>query len=90
MGKVSHYVGTIENITEKRIAQEALRESEERYRSLVENIPIGIVRTTPDPKGRIVMANPFFLQIFGFESEKDLKNISMSDLHFYPKNRASF
>ncbi len=57
---------------ERKRAEQELRESEERYRTLVENLPIGITRTTPE--GRYLMANPAYLAMFGFESEEELLN----------------
>jgi len=48
----------------------ALRESEERYRQLFENVPIGIYRTTPE--GRIVDANPALVKMLGYESFSEL------------------
>ena len=50
--------------------KKALAESEERYRQLFENIPIGIYRTTPD--GRIVDANPALVKMLGYDSFADL------------------
>ena len=52
--------------------KKALYESEERYRQLFENVPIGIYRTTAD--GRIVDANPALVKMLGYESFADLSS----------------
>ncbi|MBU4268404.1 MAG: PAS domain S-box protein [Acidobacteria bacterium] len=48
----------------------ALLDSEERYRQLFENVPIGIYRTTPG--GQIVDANPALVKMLGYESFDEL------------------
>jgi PAS domain S-box-containing protein len=50
--------------------KKALHESEERYRQLFENVPIGIYRTTPD--GRIVDSNPALVKMLGYKSFAEL------------------
>ncbi|MGO8735393.1 MAG: PAS domain S-box protein, partial [Terriglobia bacterium] len=57
--------GLLSDITERKQAEEALRDSEERFRSLVQNATVGIYRTTPE--GRILMANPALVRMLGFE-----------------------
>jgi PAS domain S-box-containing protein len=54
----------------------ALRESEQKYVALVENISDGILRDDVD--GRVVYANQRFLQWFGFEG-RELREISPED-----------
>ena len=49
-----------------RRAEQALEQSEERYRDLFENAPVGIYRTTPG--GRILIANPALLRMLGYDS----------------------
>jgi len=66
-----------------------LKESETRYHTLMENIPIGIYHSTPDPKGRFLMANPAFLSLFGFDSEEELEQTAMADLYLDPSERKS-
>ena len=61
---------TFDDITARKRAEEALRESEERFRSLVENATFGIYRTTPD--GHILMANPALVRMLGFDSFEEL------------------
>jgi PAS domain S-box-containing protein len=79
-------VGTIGMIIEKKQAEEALVESETKYRSLVNNIKMGIYRATPDEKGRFLEINPAFEQITGY-SRKELMNMNICDLYLEPETR---
>ena len=76
-GKVEALLGLTRDITERKRAEEALRESEERFRTLYDNATIGLYRTTPD--GRILMLNPAGVRMLGFDSfdeiaQRDLEN----------------
>ena len=65
-----------------------LHASEERYRSLFEQSPIGIYRTTPD--GRILLANPALLRMLGYDSLDELAARNLEDEGFnpvYPRSR---
>ncbi len=55
---------------ERRRAQEALREAEEKYRGIFENAVEGIFQSTVD--GRFVMANPMMARIYGYDSPEEL------------------
>ncbi len=57
-------------VEDQKAAEETLRESEERYRTLFENAQVGIYRTTPD--GRILTANPVLIQMLGYSSFDEL------------------
>jgi PAS domain S-box-containing protein len=70
------------DITERQRAEEALRESEERFRSLFENSTIGIYRTTPD--GRILLANPALVRMLGHGSLEELKQRNLEREGFTP------
>jgi PAS domain S-box-containing protein len=69
---VADMVSLAVEATERRRAEEALGRSEEAFRQLVENVPIGIYRSTPD--GRILMANPTMVHILGYSSFEELAN----------------
>ena len=70
----------------KRIRSEkALQESEEKYRSLTKQLPVGVYRTTGD--GKFLHANPALAAILEFESVEDLMKISASDAYNDPRER---
>jgi PAS domain S-box-containing protein len=75
---------------ERKQAEQALRTSEEKYRSLVENLPVGVYRTTPGAKGEFLAANPAFLRLFGFNSVEELARVSPADLNDDPAYRKVF
>jgi two-component system, cell cycle sensor histidine kinase and response regulator CckA len=62
-GQPLEILGTLVDVTEKRLAEESLRRSEWRYRSLVESSPVGMVSF--DIRGEITEFNPAVLQILG-------------------------
>ena len=68
---VSGIVVNARDITEKTKAENALRESEERYRSFFEEDLTGDYIATPD--GAVLSCNPAFARILGFSSIEDVK-----------------
>ncbi len=66
-GRVTHYQGILMDITARVQAQDALKESEERFRTLVEKSPLGISLIGND--GRYMYVNPKFEEIFGYGIE---------------------
>jgi PAS domain S-box-containing protein len=70
-GNVVGVLGTYEDTTERKRAEEALRESEESFRALAENANDGILITTGD--GRHVYANERTAEITGYSVSELLK-----------------
>lgn len=58
------------DITERRAAEEALRRSEAKYRSIFENSAEGIFQFLPD--GRVIECNPAMARILGYASPAEL------------------
>jgi PAS domain S-box-containing protein len=69
-GEVEFIIGTGIDITQRRQAEEALRQAEEKYRNIVENAIAGIFQTTLD--GRYLSANPALATIYGYDSPQAL------------------
>ncbi|NER36527.1 MAG: PAS domain S-box protein [Oscillatoria sp. SIO1A7] len=70
-GTPQQIIGTATDITDRQEATEALRESEEKFRRIFEEAPIGMNLT--DSSGRYLQANPAFCKMLGY-TEEELKS----------------
>ena len=66
-----------EDITERKRAEEILRNSEERWRSVFENSAIGVALT--DLNGHFMAANPIYQKMVGY-TEEELRALSFVDI----------
>ena len=73
------------DITRQKGVEEQLRQSEARYRSLIQGAAYGIYRTTVD--GTILDANPALAHMLGYESVEELRPLNMSTLYTSPSER---
>lgn len=78
------------NIRQRARAEKALRESEEKYHTLVDNLSIGVYRNTGGPNGRFLQANPAMIKIYGYDSLDEFMQINVSDLYQEPEDRKLF
>ncbi|WP_370653910.1 PAS domain S-box protein [Undibacterium sp.] len=76
-GKTIKLVGAFHDITERKRAQMALQESEERHRAMVEWTPEAIIIHRID---KIMYVNPAAIKLFGAHSEQDLVGKSLLGL----------
>jgi PAS domain S-box-containing protein len=67
-GKWGRSITTIEDISSRKTAEEALHESEARFRGIFENASVGI--TIFDRDSRLLQANDKFFQILGYSQEE--------------------
>ncbi|MEI7535390.1 MAG: PAS domain S-box protein, partial [Verrucomicrobiae bacterium] len=63
-GKLSHFICVQEDITERKQAEKAMVISENKFRTLYEQAPVGIFQSSLE--GRLLAANPTMARIFGY------------------------
>ena len=73
------------DISDRYKSLEALRESEDKYRSLTDQIPVGIYRTAID--GRFIYTNPALNKILGYSVAEELYILNVCDLYLNPNER---
>lgn len=66
-------------------SDQALRRSEERFRTLFERVPVGVYRSTPD--GRVLDGNPALAEMLGFDSVEALRSTLSTDHYVDPADR---
>ena len=74
-----------EEIAERVRTEEALRESEGRYRGLFEGVPVGLYRTSLE--GRILDANTALVEMLGYPDRESLLAAKAVDLYVDPEVR---
>ena len=82
-GEPLYYEGTMMDVTERKLAEEGLAESEERYRTAIEhsNDPVAIIRGD-----KVQYVNRRFVEIFGYDRREEVIGQSVS-LFVHPDDR---
>jgi len=76
------------NYKKLKATQGALKDSEEHYRSLFDNLPVGLYRTTPD--GQTLNANPMLVKMFKYPGRDAFLLQRVEHLYVEPKDRDLF
>jgi PAS domain S-box-containing protein len=76
----------VQDITGEKMEQ-YLRQHEDQYRTLVEDLNVGIYRSTGDPRGRFVWGNTALLNILGYHSISDLQDVPVINVFNEPDAR---
>jgi diguanylate cyclase (GGDEF)-like protein/PAS domain S-box-containing protein len=81
-GETSHFIAVKQDISERKKAEALLIQSEQAYRALFENMPIGLYRTSAD--GQLLDANDALVKMFGFPDRSSLLTRKAEDLYSDP------
>jgi two-component system, cell cycle sensor histidine kinase and response regulator CckA len=92
-GRMTQFMGrparitVVGDIDQRKRAEEALRESERKYRTLFMSAPVGIFQSTP--AGRYRMVNPTFAAMLGFSGPEEMveRVTNIADLYIDPSQR---
>ncbi len=80
---------TQQDVTEKRLSEDIIRVSEEKYRNLFEESHDGIIICTPE--GELVDINQAGLELFGYDSVEELSRSPVGkDLYFHSEDRKTY
>jgi len=74
-------------ISERKEAEEALSESESRYRQLVEDLPVGLFRASPEEEGAFFMGNPALAKMFGYLTVEEFSGTLVRNTYWDPDMR---
>jgi diguanylate cyclase (GGDEF)-like protein/PAS domain S-box-containing protein len=76
----------VHDITERKRAEKALQQSEEKYRVIFDYAPVGIYQSTRD--GRLVTANSTLARMLGYDSVEELLTRNLErDIYLDPRQR---
>ncbi len=81
---------TVSDITSREKTERALLASEKNYRTLSNNVPVGIFRSDPVGHGSLLAVNPMMATMFGYDTQDDLIQQKPQLLFDKPESRISF
>jgi PAS domain S-box-containing protein len=76
-GQPRRMAGVVQDITERKLAENALQKSEQQFRALIENLNVGVALI--DETGKFSLYNGQFLAMFGLSPDADVRNVNDQD-----------
>jgi len=88
-GRIVRYEMALD-ISDAKKKELGLRESKDKYRSLIENLNVGVYRTSSGQGGKFIEVNSALLKILGYDTRQELMKMNVSDIYQNPRDRSSF
>ncbi|NOX47828.1 MAG: PAS domain S-box protein [Chlorobi bacterium] len=78
------------DITSRKEVETILKSEEEKYRTLTNNLNVGIYRSTTDTDGHFIEANPALVNMLGYKDKAELLQVNIADIYADTKGRKEF
>ena len=88
LGHVMGYQSAVIDITDRKTKEEALRESEQKFRETINNLDEGYYSVTFD--GVLLQHNQAFNRLLGFDLSADLRGLRLPDFWQHPEERGKY
>jgi PAS domain S-box-containing protein len=87
VGGKTGFMAVVTDITNRKQAEDALGRSEEKFRTLANNLNVGIFRRTIGPNPKFIEANPALVKLLGCSSKEELLITPIISLYCSPEDR---
>ncbi len=88
IGDKEYVLSILRDITEYKKVERELRESEDKFKNLIDNSPLGIAIATTD--GQIIEANDALVNLFGYSSKEEYMRVPAIENYWDKKDRDIF
>ncbi|TFG03536.1 MAG: PAS domain S-box protein [Promethearchaeota archaeon] len=78
-GKIENIIFTVDDVTERELAKQRIKESEEKYRDLLETSSVGIIEINVKNE-KVSYLNPKLLELVGYETKKSIYTKLIEDI----------
>lgn len=84
-GQLLHFLTYIKDITDRKRVEQSLRDSEKKWRNIMETVPIGIAISTLD--GRVLEINTAGWKILGYDTKEEFLRLGATAHYLNPADR---
>jgi PAS domain S-box-containing protein len=87
IGGKDGFIVVATDITKRKQAEDALGASEEKFRTLANNLNVGVFRRTLGDSPKFIEVNPALVTLLGYAGKEELLSVSLADLYVNPEDR---